>query len=71
MVGELDGFELAIACPACGQETRAQVSWLKSHQLIECGQCSRPIDLDEEGLRQAIDDAEAAVAGNRRLPGER
>jgi len=66
MVGELDGFELEISCPACGQETRAQVSLLKTRQLIECSHCGRPIDLDEEGLRQAINDAEAAVAGNRR-----
>ena len=62
MPDTLDSFEIGVPCPDCRRETRKTIGWLKSHDLLACVGCDRPIDLQDAEVREGIRSAEREIA---------
>jgi len=62
MAGFFDDAEIGVPCPACGQETKQRIGWLKTHNQMACAGCGETIDLADAGFREGLARAERAIS---------
>ena len=57
---------LAVPCPACRHATRLPVAVLQQELRYACEQCGSALEIDAEGLVEALRDVDRAIDELRR-----
>lgn len=62
MANQLEETEIPVSCSGCGNNTLTSIRRLRDRHQVDCGVCGEEVNLDNQGFRDAILDAEKSIA---------